>query len=259
MPYQLNYSVETPPDDAIAWRFMSLGKFVSVVTTSTLWLCSVEALQKNDPFEGSLSNANFDYLRSLGADDSKLRTALGIDENRPIEPYARRSVTPEVQEERCINNARSVYANCWHLNEHESAVLWSVYAGSGEGVCVKSSIGRIKSSLSDVTEQVYIGKVRYLNYDTELVDMGHIYNLVLSKRMSYKAEDELRIFVYLPPFAYGRQCGISVACDTSALIDEVLVSPTSEKWYEDAVRSLVNKLGLKCRVNKSPLTSRNIV
>jgi hypothetical protein len=54
--------------------------------------------------------------------------------------------------------------SCWHMNEQESAAMWSLYLRSNEGVCIQSTYRRLRSSLPRC---VRIGEVNYLNYDNE--------------------------------------------------------------------------------------------
>jgi hypothetical protein len=110
--------IEEPPDDARVWRYLDLPKFIDLLNTSTLYLSRIAVL--GDPFEGSYPRAN--AVELLGDPMSRLG------------PVRRRG--------------RDLwYVNCWHVNDHESAAMWELYAGRGAGLAVQTSYKALKESI----------------------------------------------------------------------------------------------------------------
>jgi hypothetical protein len=58
---------------------------------------------------------------------------------------------------------KNYLVSCWHMNEHESAAMWSLYLRSNEGVCIQSTYRRLRSGLPKC---VFIGEVNYIDYQT---------------------------------------------------------------------------------------------
>ncbi len=113
--------VNSLPADAVLWRYMTLGKFLSTLETKSLFFSSVLKLQ--DQFEGSYPEGNIE-LRSLYLQDV---------------PSGQRSqaLKEDLQFQRRVG--RAILVNCWSQKAHESEAMWKVYAGS-EGVAVRTDV-----------------------------------------------------------------------------------------------------------------------
>jgi hypothetical protein len=75
VPYQQSPFVdELPSDDTIIWRFMSLSKFLSLITQSALFFCQHARLKREDPYEGTLSRPNLELLQKMSSDPEFAKT-----------------------------------------------------------------------------------------------------------------------------------------------------------------------------------------
>ncbi len=220
---------ETLPDNAAIWRFMSLAKFISMITTSSLWFSRVDVLRKNDPFELSLTKSN----------------KIDLGDERYLET---------------INNlkffAELTYVNCWHISEHETAFLWNVYSSFGDGVCIKSTVGKVRECLINTIPPNFqsvmeIGRVRYIDFSVDDSNYRDFSKIIFLKRESFKPENELRLYFIDTNIGCD---GKYVCCDIANLIDEIRISPTCPKWYLDAVSKLISSLGFSFVVRQSSIT-----
>jgi hypothetical protein len=117
--FELDHPVVAPPDDprATLWRYMDFTKFVDLLARRALWFSRADLL--GDPWEGTYTRANLKKrLAQIGA---------------VAEP------SDEVLRRNLIATERSIYVNCWHMNEGESAAMWKLYLSAREGVAVQST------------------------------------------------------------------------------------------------------------------------
>ncbi|HEY7311925.1 MAG TPA: hypothetical protein VH643_21355 [Gemmataceae bacterium] len=250
-----------PDDDGRLWRYMDFTKFVSMLDTKALFFSRLDKLE--DKYEGTLSKPTLAWVeRSLGS--------------QPTEQKAKWSQTLEVYK----SFKAHMFVNCWHINEHESTAMWDLYLKSDEGVAVRSTFKRIKDSLSSCPYSIDASKVRYVDYETELIPVGgdtSIYYPVVHKRKSYQHENELRLFCWgynlsiedqkvagldlagpiypcLLPQLPDRP-GVSLGVNLDALIEEVYVAPSCPGWFLDLVNSVLSKYEVAREARKSNLDS----
>ncbi len=239
MPYEMHDDVDTPPDDAVAlWRYMYFTKFVSMLEDRAIHFAQLSQLAQDDPFEGSLSQpiieafANAAKREGLSAVDieRRVRTTLGV-----------------------YGMARTLlYANCWHQNTIESAAMWKLYLQSGEGIAIKSSIGRLKASFAKSDRAVHIGKVLYMNYDSDVTPTHNVIGLGLLKRSSFEHEREIRALL----FENNGPKGIKVQVEMETLVESIYVAPTAPFWLKSLVDSVVLRYELVIPVLQSALSQR---
>ena len=278
MPYEKHEKFETPEElGTCIWRYMSFTKLLALLNDSALYFARADKLTEMDPFEGSYTLVNASVLHA------------SWDMATP-ELWAERNIHSEDELMRYIEGKKNMFEimastmremhfiNCWHLSEGESDAMWKLYSGAQDGVCIRSTLGGLIDSFTDTEERVFIGKVQYLDYTKEAIDEGLAFAPFLSKRLSFRHEEELRAIivrskdtepVYFhrdgsPATAenyqnfrlknkYPDRHGLSVPIDVSKLVDEVYVSPTSGTWFNDLIQSMIEKLGYDIKVRKSNL------
>jgi len=223
--YSQHPYVESPPDGAKIWRFIDLSKYVSMLSTRALFFAKPENL--DDPYDCLPPRSNL------------ARIAIGRD------------ASPEFGSEESVREAlemfkkfRSMAAiNCWHMNEYESAAMWRLYLKSDEGVAIESTFDRLREGLlPDGDKETYIGKVRYVDYNTHMINNWNLLHIFLHKRLSFAHERELRaIRMGTAYMSFDR--GVQVPVSPEALIERVRVSPTSGEWFCQVVKSVTEKFG----------------
>ena len=229
----------SPDDPSIKiWRYMDFTKYVACLEKRSLYFSRSDKL--DDPYEGATSHANI-----------KLRPAVYKD-----------SIPEKVLEQMSAFakwNRQWTYINCWHMNEHESAAMWKLYAQTQQAVVLQSTFERLAGCLPD---EIYVGMVNYIDYETEWLPEGNAFWPYVHKRKSFEHERELRavilevptpgdqILIGPPNSKLGRQVAISL----TDLIEAVHVSPEAPEWFAELVVNVAAKYGFKFEIKHSVLS-----
>jgi hypothetical protein len=229
-------SFKIPSDIGIKiWRYMNLAKYLAILQRRSLFFTRASLLV--DPFEGSSTKvmvaAREHMLRDIGHPTLHLELAH----------YYKVSVN-------------TYLISCWHMNEQESAAMWSLY--SYEGVCIQSTYQRLRSSLPKC---VFIGEVNYPNYDNAGFSPHDLFNFIMHKRKSFEHERELRAIFWQELGTAEAQnykpkiepAGLWISVDLSALIEKVYINPTAEQWLATVIREVTAKYELQAPVFQSTL------
>lgn len=239
MPYFPDDRLAVPSSkDAKVWRYMSLAKFLSLLTNSDLHFSSVWRLRESvDAMEGMMTEAEWKSLIARDPEDAEEVRAL----------YR--------------HFADLAFVSCWHVRSHESMGIWRWHVGTCDGVAVQSTFGRLCDCLSTYDRQVRIGLVEYADYATQKVVPGNALKCVYRKRQEYDVERELRIscFPYSGPVRGGglpewerrraeaedliRQ-GEKVRVHLPTLIERILVAPKSAHWLDKLLQMYVASVEL---------------
>ena len=233
--YKEHPSFTPPPDDAVLWRYMDLTKFVSLLVRSELFFVRADKLK--DPFEGAWTNVNVAANEAFY--NSLPETALQgnrINMSREMRRFA--------------------LISCWHENCNESAAMWSLYSREMDGIAIKTDFSSFKQSLVSQTD-IYIGRVNYINYESDFIPGGNAFNPFLHKRHSFEHEQEVRaMYIKFGERGFVQdvcKIGIYDKVDLSLLIHEVIVAPLAEDWFLDLIKSVANQYNLEAPVRKSSL------
>jgi len=238
-----------PPPDAKLWRYMSLAKLVSLLDKRCLYFARSDQL--GDPFEGSWARgqATRGYL-TAGA---KPEVAA---ERRRLDWHQRRE---------------SIAINCWHLGESESAAMWNQYAD--DGIAIQTTFAGLTGALPQKPgdakgwRPIYVGLVKYIDYESDSVPEGILFWPFMHKRLSFSHEREVRAVIVRmgdgmheykelemtlrdPGF---QTHGVDVPVDLDSLIGRVYVCPASPTWFAEAVQSVLVRFGIRAEVNHSEL------
>ncbi len=239
--YQQNPEFEEPAEDTIIWRYVDFTKFVSYLERNALFF--VRSDQLPDKYEGKFTETDAQLW------EQRLQPTIKLNQ---LEIYDR--------------IRRIVNISSWHINDTESAAMWEICLQSNEGVAIKSTFRRLKDSfLPHKQDDIFIGKVKYIDYTREMIPKGYIFNPFLYKRKSFEHERELRAvllkfasqqesvekpILYVDP----KWFGIYVKTDLDRLIDAIVVSPSVPDWFIDLVSSIMKKYGLNKKVEQSELS-----
>ncbi len=280
MPYEEHEKLQTPEElDTCIWRYMSFTKLLALLKDSALYFARADKLAEMDPFEGRYTHVNAAILHaSWDMAPPEFWAEKNFDSEDELMRYIE---AKKMSLETMASTMREIFfINCWHLSEDESDAMWKLYSGTQDGVCIQSTFGRLVDSFVDTEEQVFIGKVQYLDYTKEAIDEGMVFAPFLSKRLSFRHEEELRAIIWRfhdtdyayfhrdgsPATAenyqhsritnkYPERHGLSVPIDVSKLVSAVYVSPTSATWFTDLVKSMIENLGYEIEIRKSNLAA----
>ena len=225
------------PDPAISlWRFLDFTKFVDVLERRALFFSRADLL--GDPFEGSLTAANHEWLVRICAD-----MKIGLE---PVE-----------QRRALLRRMRScAFVSCWHENQHESAAMWRLYARSNEAVAIRTTFGRLRAAWGRA--RIECGRVRYIDYTAEMMPEGNIFWPLMHKRRSFGHEQEVRAVLVdwdrlREPSAVDPRPGEYVPVDLEQLLAAVVVAPTCPRWFHELVERVCERYGVTTGVMQSAL------
>lgn len=293
MPLQEHPVFVSPKDEQPLWRYMSFPKFVSLLTTSSLWFSNAEILAQDDPYEGVLPYGNYSHrqweclqdipLEILERFKNTLYTRAKSPHDEPIElKIEGEKSLRELRIRQAFLYRKKHYVNCWHASSFESAAMWKVYGYDDHGVAIISRLRRIKDAFDDFKDTIYCGQVKYIDYECEELDLSNAFYPIVHKRLSFEFEKEVRL-VFCDGNVSHRHVktrhpdgsiatcsfpkseeevlnfkaspGKMIQCDINSLIQEVKISPTAPDWFECAVRDLCKGLGFEKSVTKSNLNT----
>ncbi len=253
--YKEHPAFEKPQNENVKiWRYVDFTKFVSLIDKSALFFSRADKL--GDPFEGSYPRQNVQqratlYKRWLNTLPTQLKEFFGQKPGAIGEFYK--------------SLRRCIFINSWHENEHESDAMWKLYLKSNEGIAIQSTFSRLRDCFGNETPDIYIGRVRYIDYSKDVISKDNFFNPFLRKRKSFEHERELRAIVFaydkiedgmpnLPSTAF--HTGMPMLVDLDKLIDRIYLAPTSPKWLYELVKSVTQKYGVKKEVFQSNLRKR---
>jgi hypothetical protein len=224
------------------WRYTDFTKFVSLIASKKLFFRRSDLL--DDPFEGSYSKANVALRPHVYKDIPKDKLDSMLSQMSNFSKWVR----------------EWTYINCWHANEHESAAMWKLYAQTNESVAIETDYQTLADTLPD---NVFLGLVNYIDYDTEWLPEGNTFYPFTHKRKSFEHEREVRAVVQEVPTnesgihtgLKNSLSGIQINIDVSMLVKCVHVSPTSPDWFHGLVGVTAKQFGFMFEVRKSNLYS----
>jgi len=143
--------------------------------------------------------------------------------------------------------------------------LWSsqVIYCPNEGIAVQSTYEKLRNSITD-DEKVYLGLVRYIDYEKDSIIPGNFLFPFFHKRKSLEHERELRALVIKAPtgkegLKVERETivnGLHIRVDVETLIEKIYIAPSAPQWFADVVRTLIQKYGYKFEVVQSQLDAQ---
>lgn len=149
--------------------------------------------------------------------------------------------------------------------------MWKLYARDSAGIAIRTNFSDFASSLID-DQDIYVGRVKYIDYDSTVVPESTVIDPFMYKRPSFSHEQEVRAIIRSPahyllgddpslriidsgtfPFdgfgAYSR-------VDLGRLVHEVVISPYADCWFQDLVESVIRRHDLTISVRKSSLADK---
>lgn len=226
--------------NARLWKYMDFTKFVSLISSSNIFLCRSDLFK--DPYEGSFPKGNINLKDQLFS---------------AIPPEHRENVMKRFYDHAKWSR-QWTYISCWHMNQHESAAMWDLYAKTEEAIAIETTYDKLMSSLPNDS---LLGLVNYIDYENSLIPMNNAYYPYMNKRMSFEHEKEARIVMQKLPLNEGGfdinlvndKSGEFVNVDLNHLIDNIYVSPSASDWLTDLVAEVSKKYSLNASIIKSNL------
>lgn len=222
---------------------MDFTKYVYFLDSKSLFFSRSDLL--NDPYEGATSHANL-----------KLRPEVYKNSDIKPEQFAFFSKFAEWVRQ-------WTFINCWHMNEHESAAMWKLYAQTNEAVAIQSTYRRLYECVPD---NVFVGVVNYINYEEQWLPEGNTFWPFVHKRKSFEHEREVRAVIQkLPSDETGIKTGLPtsehgrlVSINPESLVTCVYISPSAPEWFAELVKKVTKHYGFGFEVNQSLLSKKPV-
>ncbi len=267
----LDHSVlDAPSAEGVLWRFMSLSKFIGLISSGGLTFVQLGKVAARDPFEGAWSKVQRELSERIDGDNDFAlevfrQTSSEMDPDEEMDDDKKVKLAKSLygsERQRILSDfmRREAYISCWYTGVHEPAVMWSAYASENDGVVVRTTAHHLRDAFSDCDKDIYWGLVRYTDYSATdfVVPMGNLFNPIFSKRIEYAQEQELRLCYMSHRNPEGADVGnfppaIGIKCDLNILIQELRVAPFSGEWVVDALETLTSKFGISAPVRRSSI------
>lgn len=260
--------VQPANEDELVWRYMDFTKFVSFLESQCLYFARADKL--GDPFEGSLPKLNANAREAI-----QRSVSLPPDIPQEIQEQYWKQVASTGEINRYWLKFYAI--NCWHMNDHESAAMWKLYLKSNEGIAIQSTYRKLRASIVD-SERVFLGKVKYIDYEKYVID--HYYDInsanpsvyspfstFVHKRKSFEHEHEVRALIWKPPTVAEDRIGhyqdtitdgVNIKVNVELLVERVYVAPSAPGWLSDLVSAVARRYGFTFEVAPSKLDERPI-
>jgi hypothetical protein len=259
--YKTHSALHVPDQNLKIWKYMDFQKFVSLLDKQALFFGKVQMLQDN--YEGTLPV----FAKLFKASASKLYSNGNNIYSNHVDDFLK------------LLRATTL-VNTWHINEVESAAMWHLYSNNNAGIAIQSTYERLMDSFKDNKENdVWISTVKYIDYNKDLSGLSNIFEAFTCKRLSFQHERELRAFTSLLGYQFMKSLldqGEKVAplhmpkrinqsdekapgkylhISLDSLIERIYLSPLSQYWHIDLVKSICKKYNIHKEIVKSELYS----
>lgn len=242
---------EIPKNDTVLWRFMDFTKFISLISTQSLFFTRADKFE--DPFEGAKgikkNKSKWDkhYLEFF--EQAYKNPPEGVDFNKSdleIKKEAKRLL--KELDNGGKSDLKRTFINCWHENPFESEAMWKLYTKNmTEGIAIQTTYDKLYRAL-DRNPSVSIGRVKYIDYSQKFAGINESFWF---KRKSFEHEKEVRA-IY-KDFNADNEFGIPLKVNIRTLINKLYVSPTAQDWFVNVVKDTMGKFELKKKINRSSM------
>jgi hypothetical protein len=227
-------------DQTILWRYMSLDKYLHLITKSVLWFSRIDLV--GDRFEGSTTHASFKMWKELfetAIPESHLDSVMRQIAN------SRRQITG------------FGYANCWHECDSESMQMWRMYSDKN-GVAVRTTFGDFRKAFNS-DRSIFVNRVNYLNYAEggDLLDDSNLFSRINSRPSYLDFEREVRA-TFLNPFESNKEAnfldlptGFEIKVDLNTLINFTVIKPEADMWLNEVLLDIHSKYNLEGKLQYS--------
>jgi hypothetical protein len=257
------------------WRYLDVPKLASLLMRRAIFLARGDLL--GDPWEGAVGRATHEARKQRAA---WFREHYEWD-LAALHPNA------------LLRLREATAVSCWHMNTCESAAMWSTYGPQCVAIQSRYDLLRDQFELRAASdsrpfqqpvppEMLFLGLVKYIDYDRTPIPEGNSMWPIVHKRESYAHEREVRLVasrfdVYhrlaVESHPYPKDGGVwsvydagkidvfdggglSVPVDLDTLIERIYIAPQQPEWFAQLVRELCVQLGchgLAERVHHSQL------
>lgn len=219
---------------------MTSERLIDLLRTGELFFTHVPAFV--DGLEGSLTARSREHL---------------------VRWFTGRGSSPEIAQSEVRQyetHCSAFYANCWHMNDGESYLMWKAYAD--RGYAIRTTFERVQAAFDPFVGAITGGVINYVDFERDITSVGNVFNHVVTKDLPYRDEREFRLFFWrlhqnnqqIEPGSIG----VRVKVDLRFLVDRVFVSP-AEHHVPGELMALLEQHGIACDSSMIGLRSRTLM
>jgi len=219
---------------------MDFAKFVHLISTKRLHFTRIDKF--DDKFEGSYPVQNLEEWKGI---------------------------YPEIGD--FSHYRKFAVVSCWYTSGNESAAMWELYSKNYQGISILTTKQKLESSIKD--DFVKYEPVKYIDFMRKKAKILIPLDVFLYKRIEFMHEREFRAFQFSIPQSDGIEDGfpnfgspekqggypkegIDIPIDLTKLIEKIVLSPYSQKWFKNIVKKILLEHNLSnLKVCDSELTS----
>lgn len=235
-------------------KYLDISKFISILQKESLFFCRLDKLE--DKFEGTSPKENVKYQENwyrqlyesgqLKTDDIEASIAKSVLERKEME----------------VKFKKLACVCCWNKFDIESYALWKIYSDMNKGLMITSTIDKLKESFEKTPEIIQLSEINYIDHETDIINNpGNLNSAIIHKHKAYSFEDEIRLIytvkaedgLFYDWEAQEISTGKNLKVDLNILIDEIILSPYSPKWFFEMIKDLSEKYNLKKEIKYSVL------
>lgn len=198
---------------------MSAHRLHDLLDSGELFLTNLMALE--DKYEGALTSRAREALTNWFQLQNKCSR-----------------VTSYAEAEKYQEHRSEFFVNCWHMNEHESYLMWKAYGD--RGYAIQTTFERVQCSFENTIATITGGTVQYVDFDRDLTPVGNVFNHVATKDIPYRDEREFRLVFWGVDPANANLLrlanGIRIPVNVKMLIQSIVISPFAAPMSIDLER-----------------------
>jgi hypothetical protein len=223
---------------------MDFAKFVSLLETRTLFFASSDRL--GDPYEGTYPSRN-------------LQRKNVVWPNMPRQDWPKAEEWAATERVRAKAARKYVCISCWYESAAESDAMWKLYSVQGAGIAIQTTFADLCTAMEGhSSEDIYAGKVKYIEYATTFMPEGNAFSPYLHKRLAFEHEREVRAVVWIQGESAVTDSriadgGVAVSISPERLIRSVVVSPLAPPWFHRLVNATLVRYALGTQAKYSQL------
>lgn len=231
-------------EDQRLWRYVDLERLVDLLNRSALYLSRADLL--GDPLEGTFPKRTLLERQALVDKTSTLMPFLPAEWQ--ISEYRR--AQKDLRE--------WTYITCWHMLEHESVAMWSLY---GRDVALRTTYGRLTTGLAGTP--IELRQVRYIDFEDDVIDFLNTNTAFVHKRREFAHEHEMRgiwfdqegfqDLTWHGPFDFPLDPGKWFKVDPNHVIEAIVVAPGMPPWKRDVIEEVCRRFGYQGQILPSSI------
>ena len=217
-------AVQIPPDNTPLMHYLNLYQLLSILKSKCVVFTSVSLYP--DALEATLSLPSYDEVsKYLLWEDN---TPVKKDESYASVKKQSTDRSDKFRYDRYWKDERwrridtfeylidsfsrhFMFTHCWSVSNTENILMWDRYKHQDSTVGIKTTMNGIKSAFDETEVRLYVGKIKYKNYQTEHITgfQGYagknlsdpdtveelFYRPVFHKERLYQSENEVRIIM----------------------------------------------------------------